>query len=270
MNKRELADFLRRRREARRPGDVGLPHGAGRRRTPGLRREEVAWLAGVSTNYYERLEQARAPRPSAQVLAALGTALKLSEAESEHLARLAGQAPPVPEAAEPVPPGVLQLLDRLGPVPAYVVDERHDIVAWNAVAASLITDFAQLPREERNALRLSMRGVCSAPNGENHFARQAAAELRLAVARHPDDPALAALTREYAEFSTEFADSWRDHEVRPRPTLRKRIDHPHLGPLDLDCQTLQVPGQKHRLILLTAEPGTPTHNALEDLRTASE
>ncbi|MDA3627428.1 helix-turn-helix transcriptional regulator [Saccharopolyspora sp. WRP15-2] len=264
MNKLELARFLRHRREARRPAEVGL-RVSGRRRTPGLRREEVAWLAGVSTNYYERLEQARAPRPSTQVLAALGTALRLTEAEGEHLARLAGQAPPVRD--EPVPDGVLRLLDRLGPVPAYVVDERYDIVAWNSLAAGLIADFAAVPPEERNVLRMSMRGDrCSSGNDE--FARQAAADLRLAAGRHPDDPRITALTREYAEFSADFATSWTEHDVQTRPTLRKRIEHPDLGGLDLEAQVLHAPNSAHRLIFLTAEPGTPAYEALLSLNRA--
>ncbi|MER6991827.1 helix-turn-helix transcriptional regulator [Saccharopolyspora hirsuta] len=258
MNKLDLAQFLRHRREARRPAEVGL-RVSGRRRTPGLRREEVAWLAGVSTNYYERLEQARAPRPSTQVLAALAKALRLTEAESEHLARLAGQAPPVRD--EQVPDGVLRLLDRLGPVPAYVVDERYDVVAWNALATNLIADFSALPPEDRNVLRMSMSSDrCSSPNDE--FARQAAADLRRAAARHPDDPRLAQLTSEYADFNAGFAESWTDHEVQPRPTLRKHIDHPDLGTLDLEAQILQSPSSPHRLIFLTAEPGTPTHETL--------
>lgn len=264
MNKLELAQFLRRRREARRPAEVGL-RTSGRRRTPGLRREEVAWLAGVSTNYYERLEQARAPRPSVQVLAALGTALRLTEAEGEHLARLAGQAPPARE--EPVPDGVLRLLDRLGPVPAYVVDERYDVVAWNALAAHLFGDFSALPPEERNVLRMAMRGGrCSSAGDE--FVRQAAADLRLAAARHPDDRRITDLTSEYAEFSAKFAALWTDHDVQVRPTLRKRIEHPDLGGLDLEAQVLHAPNSAHRLIFLTADPGTPSHEALTALSAA--
>ncbi|WP_166481584.1 helix-turn-helix domain-containing protein [Streptomyces violaceusniger] len=133
MSRSELADFLRRRREALPPDRVPAtaihPPGRRARRTPGLRREEVAALAGVSVNDYERLEQARAPRPSPQVLAALGTALRLTAAEREHLARLAGQIPPGTNAdRRPVPAGARRLLNRLGPIPAYLVDERQDIV----------------------------------------------------------------------------------------------------------------------------------------------
>ncbi|GAA5172328.1 helix-turn-helix transcriptional regulator [Pseudonocardia eucalypti] len=266
MSRRELADFLRRRREALRPEQVSLPHPADRRgrRTPGLRREEVAALAGMSANYYERLEQARAPRPSPQVLAALGAALRLTGTEREHLARLAGQAPTDGRPTEPaeVPAHARRLLDQLAPIPGYLVDERQDIVAWNAQAAALITDFGRLPARERNVVRLSIRlggTVCAAPDGAGtEFARQAAAELRAATARHPARPALGELVNEFAAHDPDFAASWREHDVRPRPVLRKLVRHPELGELELDCQTLLIPGSDLRLVIYTADPGSPS------------
>ncbi|RBQ15914.1 transcriptional regulator [Spongiactinospora rosea] len=276
MSRGELADFLRRRREALRPEQMPAaavhPPGRRARRTPGLRREEVAALAGVSANYYERLEQARAPRPSAQVLAALGTALRLTAAEREHLARLAGQSPAAREPDRaPVPADARMLLDRLGSIPAYLTDERQDIVAWNRAAAALIIDFGRLPAEERNAVRLSIRlggTFCSAPAGaEGGFARQAAAQLRAAGARYPAERVLGELVNEFAAHSPEFAASWRDHDVRPVPTLRKRLHHPELGELDLDCQTLLVPGTDLRLVLYTAQPGGASAAALARLAT---
>ncbi|WP_043632297.1 helix-turn-helix transcriptional regulator [Nonomuraea candida] len=272
MSKRELGDFLRRRREALRPEQVHGVHPPGRRarRTPGLRREEVAALAGVSTSYYERMEQARGPRPSPEVLAALATALRLTGAEREHLARLAGQVPAAPEAAgAPVPEEVRRLPHRLGPVPAYVVDAREDIVAWNDAAAALITDFARLPAGERNTLRLSLRlrgTLCSAPAGaEGAFDRQAAAALRTTSARHPGDRALGELVNELAAHSPDFAAGWRSHDVRPRPALRKRLRHPELGELDLERQTLLLPGTDLRLVMYTADPGSPSAAALARL-----
>ncbi|MER5645076.1 helix-turn-helix transcriptional regulator [Streptosporangium sp. NPDC002524] len=270
----ELADFLRRRREALRPDQVPAaavhPPGRRARRTPGLRREEVAALAGVSTSYYERLEQARAPRPSPQVLAALGTALRLTATEREHLARLAGQAPPGTDADRaPVPAADRRLLDRLGPVPAYLVDEREEIVAWNDAAAALIVDFGSLPAEERNTVRLSIRlggVVCTAPAGaEAEFARQSATQLRAARARYPADRVLGELVNEFAAHSPEFAAGWRSHDVRPISTLRKHLRHPELGELDLECQTLLLPGTGVRLVLYTAEPGSPSAAALDRL-----
>ncbi|MFC4562427.1 helix-turn-helix transcriptional regulator [Nocardiopsis mangrovi] len=273
MDKRELGAFLRARREALRPADVGLPELAGgrARRTPGLRREEVAGLAGVSVNYYERLEQARAPRPSPQVVDAIGRALELSEAERAHLSRLAGHASPArPGGAEQVPPGVRVLLDRIGPVAAYVCDAGHDILAWNDFAAALITDFGALPRAERNVLRLAMRlggTACSAhPEAAGGFEAQAAAQSRAALARRPHDSALRRLVGEFAERAPGFAAEWRRHDVRPRATLRKRVDHGELGVLDLDCQTLDVPGADLRVVMLSAGPGTLAHDKLTRLQ----
>lgn len=274
VSRGELADFLRRRREALGPDHVPAtathPPGRRARRTPGLRREEVAALAGVSVSYYERLEQARAPRPSPQVLAALSTALRLTAAEREHLARLAGQVPPGTDAdREPVPADAHRLLDRLGPIPAYLVDERQDIVAWNEAACELITDFGLLAPEERNTVRLSIRlgdSLCSAPAGaEGDFARQAAAQLRAAGARYPADRVLGGLVNEFAAHSPDFAAGWRDHDVRPLPTLHKHLHHPRLGELELDRQTLLLPGTGLQLVMYTAEPGSPSAMALARL-----
>lgn len=276
MDKNGLADFLRGRRHLLRPGDVGLAERScyRPRRTPGLRREEVAELAGVSANYYERLEQARAPGPSPQVIASLGRALLLSEAERGHLSRLAGHTPPVrPERSGHVPPGVLALLDRLGPVAAYVCDSGHDILAWNPLAAALIADFAELPPAERNVLRLALRlggAGCSAPpdasGGLAGFAAQAAAQSREAVTRRPSDTGLRQLVEEYAEHDADFAAGWAQHDVRTRPTLRKRFDHGELGVFDLDCQTLDIPGGELRLVLLSADPGSLAYDKLTRLQ----
>lgn len=274
MSRGELADFLRRRREALRPDQVPAhathPPGRRARRTPGLRREEVADLAGVSVSYYERLEQARAPRPSPEVLGALGTALRLTATEREHLARLAGQVPPGTDADRgPVPAGARRLLDRLGAIPAYLVDERQDVVAWNDAAVALIIDFGLLPVEERNVVRLSIRlcdVICSAPAGaEGEFARQIAAQLRATSVRYPTDRALGELVNEFAAHSPDFAAGWRDHDVRPITTLRKYLRHAELGELELDCQTLLLPGTDLQLVMYTAEPGSPSAAALAGL-----
>lgn len=234
----------------------------------------MAALAGVSTSYYERLEQARAPHPSPQVLAALAGALRLTAAERDYLARLAGQAPRGIDAdGPPVSADIRQLLDRLGPIPAYLADERQDIVAWNSAAAALITDFGLLSAEERNTVRLSIRlggTLCRAPAGaEAEFARQSAAQLRAASARYPADRVLGESVNEFAAHSPDFAASWRNHDVRPIPTLRKRLRHPKLGELDLDCQTLLLPGTDVRLVIYTAEPGSPSAAALDRLGTRS-
>ncbi|ANZ43267.1 transcriptional regulator [Lentzea guizhouensis] len=269
MSRGELADFLRRRREALRPQQVpALPAGRAPAH-PGLRREEVAALAGMSVSYYERLEQARTP-PVTGGADALATALRLTAAEREHLARLAGQVPPGTDADRgPVPADARRLLDRLGPIPAYLVDERQDVVAWNAAAAALITDFSLLPAEERNTVRLSVRlagSLCSAPAGaEGQFARQSAAHLRAATARNPADHVLSELADEFATHSPDFAAGWRDHDVRPVPTLRKQLHHPELGEVELDRQTLLLPGTDLQLVMYTAEPGSPSAAALAQL-----
>ncbi|PDP85384.1 transcriptional regulator [Glycomyces fuscus] len=276
MSKDELGDFLRRRRDALRPDRVSAtaihPPGRRARRTPGLRREEVAELAGVSVNYYERLEQARAARPSPEVLAALGRALRLTAAEREHLARLAGQVLPDTNAdREPVPDDARRLLDRLGPIPAYLVDERQDIVAWNGTAAALITDFGLLPAGERNAVRLSFRlrdTLCSAPaDTEGEFIRRSAAQLRAAGARHPADRVLRERVSEFVAHSPEFAAGWRDHDVRPLPTLRKHLRHPRVGELELERRILLLPGTELQLVMYTADPGSPSAAGLARLGT---
>lgn len=150
MDRADLADFLRSRRARVRPTDVGLPPGT-RRRTPGLRREEVARLAGISVDYYTRLEQARGPRPSRQVLAALARALRLADDERSHLFHLVDEVPGPPAGPSPeVPDAILHLLDQLDHVPAFVIDVKYDVLAWNAMAAALLGDFARFPRAERN------------------------------------------------------------------------------------------------------------------------
>ncbi len=224
----------------------------------------------MSVSYYERLEQARAPRPSPEVLAVLGTALRLSVAEREHLARLAGQIPPGSDAdRSPVPAEARLLLERLGPIPAYLVDERLDIVAWNSAASALIPGFGSLPAEERNTVRLTIRlggTFCWAPPGEEgEYARQFAARLRAASVRYPADRVLGELVNELAAHSPEFAAGWRDHDVRPVPTLRKYLRHPELGELEVICQTLLLPGTDLQLAMYTAEPGSPSAAALARL-----
>lgn len=275
MSTQELADFLRRRREDLRPENVptgaSRPPGQRARRTPGLRREEVADLAQVSVSYYERLEQARAPRPSPQVLSALATALQLTRAERDHLARLAGQVLPSENdrAPEHVPEDAQQLLGRLDGIPAYILNDRQDIVAWNAAAAALITDFSRLTPAERNLTRISSRfggTLCTgAPGAETDFSQQAAAQLRAASIRYPADSMLAELINEFAIHDPDFASSWRNHAVHPMPSVRKSLHHPRLGELKIDRHTLTLPGSGFSLVMYTAEAGSPSAAALKSL-----
>ncbi|MFH8978731.1 helix-turn-helix transcriptional regulator [Streptomyces sp. NPDC017890] len=275
MSSQELGDFLRRRREDLRPEDVQteatLPPGRRARRTPGLRREEVAALAQVSVSYYERLEQARAPRPSPQVLSALATALQLTEAERDHLARLAGQVLPAENdgAPEHVPEDAQQLLGRLDGIPAYIVNDRQDIVAWNAAAAALITDFSRLTPDERNLTRISTRfrdTLCiGVPGSESDFSQQVAAQLRAASVLYPTDNVLAELINEFATHDPDFASSWRNHTVRPIPSVRKKLHHPTIGELEIDRHTLSLPGSGFSLVMYTAESDSPSAAALKSL-----
>lgn len=272
MDRTAIADFLRRHRERLRPGDVGLPEiGGDRRRTPGLRREEVASLARISANYYERLEQARGPRPSPQVLAALGQALRLGPEERRYLARIAGQTPTasgVPD--DEVPDGIRRLVERLTGVAAYVVNVKYDILAWNRLAARLITDFGAIPPRQRNMLRLSFDRTgasaspvtCGAPDGEQGFIRHAVAELRQAGVRYPGDPEIPELIGWLSARDPAFQEGWESHELRPEPTLGKRFAHPRFGDITLDGQTLHVPERDQRIVVYSAEPGSAAEKAL--------
>ena len=200
MNRGELATFLRSRRHRLRPADVGLP-GGGRRRTPGLRRQEVAQLAGISVDYYIRLEQARGPHPSRQVLTALGRALVLTTDEREYLFRLAGEsAPPTAGPSREISPGIRNLLDSMPETPAYVVDAHYDVLAWNSLATHFVGDLSQVPEEDRNMIRWMFRlPATAAPWTDEEtvrFTRAMIADLRASYARYPADPGIQALVTE--------------------------------------------------------------------------
>jgi transcriptional regulator with XRE-family HTH domain len=271
MDRQELADFLRRRRERLRPADVGLAAGQ-RRRTPGLRREEVATLAAISVDYYTRLEQSRGPQPSRAVLTGLARALRLSDDEREHLFRLAGE-PPAPNGLSPdVRPSLLQMLDRLDDIPAMVIDAKYQVLAWNQLAAALITDFSALPERDRNLVRRRFLlppevGACRFDAEETaHFGREVVADLRAAAARHPDDRGIRELIDEALAGSPEFARLWSEHEVAVQHTMCKTLLHPVVGPIQLTSELLLIPDRDQRVILYTAEPGTRSHEALQLLK----
>ncbi|MFI7226862.1 helix-turn-helix transcriptional regulator [Nonomuraea angiospora] len=265
-----LAGFLRSRRELVRPSDVGL-EGGKRRRTPGLRREEVARLAGMSVDYYARLEQARGPRPSRQMLGAIARALRLTDDERAHLYYLTGEPPgPPPGPAQDVRPGVLHLLDRLDDTPAFVSDAKYDVLAWNPLAAALLTDFSVLPPGERNLIWRYFTDPRARerqdPDGAWRFARESVADLRAAAARYPDDPGIRRLVDRLLAGSAEFAELWAGHDVTVRRSARKRINHPAVGWLELDCETLHVPEGDQWIVLYTAAPGSPSYEALRLLK----
>lgn len=268
VDSQELGAFLRTRRERISPADVGLPAGA-RRRTPGLRRDEVAQLAFISTEYYTRLEQARSPHPSREVLAGLSRALRLTDAEGDHLHRLAGIEP----AAAPGPPrvvrqSILDLLQRLPNAAAIVVSATYEVLAWNDLACALMEDFSALPRRDRNLARRAFLGPH--PEGRrlygvsdaDEFARTCALQLRTAATRYPDDPDTSQLIAELHTRSREFAALWDAHDVCARPTLCKTFTHPTVGPISVNCDSLDVADRDQRVVIYTAEPGSRSEEAM--------
>lgn len=268
MDRAELGAFLRSRRERIGPADVGLRAGP-RRRTPGLRREEVAALAFISTEYYTRLEQARAPRPSREVLAGLARALRLSDAERDHLHRLA-DAPPIPAPGPPreVRRSLLDLVHRLPGAAVLVTSATLEVLAWNELAAALMEDFSALPRRDRNLARRVFLGPLTegrrlyGVSDADAFARRAARRLRTAAVRYPDDPEVTGLIRELREGSEEFARLWAAHDVAAEPALTKTFRHPLVGPVTVDCDALEVTDRDQHVVIYTAVPGSPSEQAL--------
>lgn len=270
VNRAELADFLRRGRARLAPSDVGLTPGA-RRRTPGLRREEVAQLAGMSVDYYTRLEQSRGPRPSRQMLTALARALRLTEDERDHLFHLAGEEPPRRETASAhVRPGLLLILDRLYDSPAQVVTDCGEVLAQNAMARALSGDVMSRPRRERNLTRGFFLDPAARtlfpPEDHEEIARAQVANLRAVAAARPDDPEPAGLVAELRAGSEEFARLWDAHEVARRDQATKRFLHPLVGLLELDCEVMVSHQQRHLLVVHSARPGTDAHERLQLLR----
>lgn len=270
MNRPELADFLRRGRTRLTPSEVGLAPGA-RRRTPGLRREEVAALAGMSVDYYTRLEQRRGPRPSRQMLTALARALRLTADERDHLFHLVGEEPPRREpTSSHVRPGLLLILERLHDTPAQVVSDIGDVLAQNALAKALAGDASARPPRDRNLTRRFFLDPTVQdlfpPEDRPALARAQVAALRAVTAARPDDVAAAALVRELRSSSEEFARLWTAHEVSVRRASMKRFRHPVVGLLELDCEVLLSHEHHHQLVVYTARPGTESHERLQLLR----
>ncbi|WP_433462807.1 helix-turn-helix transcriptional regulator [Spirillospora sp. CA-128828] len=268
----ELAAFLRRWRARVQPSDVGLERG--RRRTPGLRRQEVANLAGMSVDYYVRLEQGRGPRPSRQMLAALGRALRLTDDERSHLHHLAGEMPaPPPTPVREVRPSLLHLLERLDDTPALVCDAKYDILAWNPMATALLGDFSAVPEDERNVVwRFFARPQSREridPGDAGRFAREAVADLRAVAARYPRDPGVRSLVDRLLTTSPEFRMLWAEGDVQVRRSARKRIRHPVAGWLDLQCEALHDPARDQWTVFYVAAPGSTTSEALRALRGVS-
>ncbi len=265
MDKQQLGEFLRTRRERLRPEDVGLPSGP-RRRTPGLRREEVAVLAHISTEYYVRLEQGRAPRPSAEVLAGIASALLLTDSESGHLHVLAGTAPNRSGLhRRDVRPSILALLDRLPGTAGLVISATFEVLACNDLMAALMEDFRELAPRDRNLARRafldpdrSLYGVSDSTEFRHHVVM----ELRSTVARYPSDPAVTGLVDELMAGSPEFARLWERHDVQAARVLTKSFQHPLVGKITVDCDSLALTDSDQHLVLYSAPAGSRDAEAL--------
>jgi transcriptional regulator with XRE-family HTH domain len=253
---RELGDLLRSRRERLRPADVGLPAGS-RRRTPGLRREEVAVLAGISPTYYAFLEQGRDLRPSRQVLDALARALQLETVERVHLHQLVHGDPVSPGGiSETVSSAVAALVDRLDPCPTYVSGRRFDVLASNRAARALWTDWRARPPEERNMLWWTFTDPSARAILVDWEAEAAAllARFRAAADRHLNDTGFLELTNRLRAASPEVREWWPRHEIAPLGWRTKRLRHPVLGELALHPVVLRVADDPD-LKLITFDPG---------------
>ncbi|EKX61516.1 helix-turn-helix transcriptional regulator [Streptomyces ipomoeae] len=264
----ELSEFLRTRRARLKPEDVGLPTFGRHRRVPGLRREELAQLAGVSVAYYTRLEQGNGRNVSTEVLDSIARALRLTAAEHAHLTHLAKpKAHKKKPSARPqqVRSSLRQLIDTLDGVPAYVTGRRSDILVWNRMAAAVFGDWSELPPQERNWARM----VFLRPDYRDLYVDwdQKAADmvsyLRMDAGCHPDDPRLSALVGELSVKSEEFRRLWATHDVREKSHGIKRLHHPLVGDLTLSFETFALPNdQEQSLITYHAEPGSPSADAL--------
>ncbi|AXB48349.1 transcriptional regulator [Amycolatopsis albispora] len=268
-NNRELADFLRRARAQVDPSRAGLPADERVRRVPGLRREEVARLAGVSTDYYARLEQGRRITPSAAVVEAIGRALGLDAAGRAHLEDLIGlSAAPAGRRARDVQrvrPGLYQLLDSLDGEPALVLGRRTDVLAANRMAKALFTDFDRLPPARRNYARWMLldEDARSLFVDWPEQARAAVESLRFETGRDPADRATAELVAELGERSPEFARWWEQHRVHQRTHGSKRLRHPVVGDLTVEYESLTPPGDPDTtLFVYTTEPDSPSRRAM--------
>jgi transcriptional regulator with XRE-family HTH domain len=255
MQRDELADFLRHRRQAIRPPEVGITDGP-RRRTAGLRREEVAMLAGMSVDYVVRLEQGRSSQPSTQLLGALARALRLSDDERDHLFHLAGhQPPPADGVARLARAGLMRVLDLLGDSPAMVLSDLGEVLAQNRAAVLLTGDHTELTGDRRYTVYrwftdATVRAV-SPPEDQDRHARQLVADLRATVGRRSGDAAVTGLVARLQAASADFRRLWAEHEVAVRRIDRKTVLHPRVGRLVMDCETLVTPDLGQQLVVLT-------------------
>lgn len=267
MDRVALASFLRTRREALRPEDLGLPPGA-RRRAPGLRREEVASLAAMSTDYYTRLEQQRGPQPSEQMLASLARALRLTKDERTYLFQVAGHnAPSSLSVSTHVVPGLLRVMDRLADTPALILSELAETLVQNQMAKALFGDRTQYTGLARSDIyrwftRPAER-ACYLPEEHDRQGRALIANLRAALGSLGTQSRASELVRVLEKESPEFARLWARQEVAKRFADHKIIVHPQLGEIELDCQVLHTDDNAQILLVLTAEPRSEAEQKLQ-------
>ena len=267
MDRAQLADFLRRRRELLQPEDVGLARGQ-RRRTSGLRREEVAALCDVSVDYYSRLEQRRGPRPSEQILGALARGLRLTLDERDHLFRLAGHHAPVrTQHSDHVAPGLMRVLDRLADTPAMVVSELGEVVVQTPAARALFGDV----RHARGLMRYGVYRWFMDPDCRRVYpvedqpirGREVVANIRSVAAKYGPRSQAAEIVDALLAESPEFAELWEAHEVSTPHAREKRLQHPELGVIELQCQHLHDAEQSQSLLVFTAAPGSESYDKLQ-------
>jgi transcriptional regulator with XRE-family HTH domain len=267
MDRAALGAFLLRRRGALQPEDVGLPRGR-RRRTSGLRREEVAALSHMSPDYYARLERGTGPQPSEQMIASIAQGLHLALGERDHLFRLAGHQPPVgAPSGDHVSPGLSRILDRLGDTPAEVTSELGETLRQTPLGVALTGDTAGLTGLERSIGYRWFTDVASrrlyADEDHEFLSRLWVSGLRDVATRRGPGSRASRIVDELLEVSKEFRAVWDLHEIGLRPKASKHFVHPELGDLDLTCQTLVDPEQSHFLLVYTAAPGTESHEKLQ-------
>jgi len=265
----EFGKFLKAMRSRLTPEDAGAGPTTGARRVPGLRREEVARLAGVSTDYYVRLEQGRNIHPSRTVLDAVSRALRLDSSEHAHMMDLLENCAANPRATGPaaqgVRPGLRQLLEAVGDVPALLLGRRNDVLAGNRMAYLLFTDFPSLPAAERNLTRWLILDPAARElfRDWKTLAAEAAGALRLDVGRHPNDPQANQLVGELAVNSEQFRQWWAGHRVASRSAGIVRLHHPTVGDLELNFESLALPDDPDQVLrVYSAKPGSPSSDAL--------
>jgi transcriptional regulator with XRE-family HTH domain len=265
----ELGSALRRWRERLSPTDAGLPT-SGSRRAPGLRREELAQLAGISVDYVTRLEQGRVTTPSVQVVESLATALRLSNEERDLLFELSGRVPHQDRMRTELTPSVRRLLEQL-PSPVCVYDALWTQLAWNRSFAVLLGDPSGWHGLDANLVYRYLVGaptrVQRDPNEGDHYLAAYVADLWATQAKFPSDPRVNNVITSLATSSPRFSELWESHQMATLHATHKILLHPQVGPLDLDCEVLRVEGADLRVVLFTAAPGTPEADSLQLLAT---